>query len=129
METQAPVKNQQLQLKSVYTLVLDETPADEKNPSVPIYNLAKNGIKSICPYVTSVSEGGAFPCGTFCQFFNLVPQKTKKTEKVMEGGVAVEKEVVTETGKLLVQLSCGSGLQLPIANIDLKANSPLSVAK
>ena len=130
-QTPPPVKKQQLQLSSHYELHQAESieppkTKDGKLPTPPVFYLHKNGIMSFCPFMSGGIKKddtmSAHPCGTLCQFFNLAPQKVKMKEG--------DKEVEKETGKLVALLGCGSGVRLPIANIDLKKeSSQLSVAK
>jgi hypothetical protein len=86
--------------------------------------LSKDGAKVLCPHLSGpvTVQGGAQiignPCGTFCHFFNLQAHKIKKTN---DKGEPIDEP----TGKVLASITCGSGMLLPIYNINLKVSNPL----
>lgn len=98
-------------MKSVYTLHRNsDVGADIKDKEVYLH---KNGRAVYCPYMSKADlENGliAFRCGSFCHHFNMLPQRDKENK---------------ETGKVIVVISCGSTLNLPIANINIKPPAPV----
>lgn len=129
-------KNEELKLryipKSIYSLhnkikeKSDNNGGSEQEKGIEdsIVYLHKDGIGSMCPFMSSVGmdwetkSHGLLPylCGSFCQHFHVIPE-TKKVLGQIEGKTEkVEKTV--PTGKIRVALSCGSNnVSFPISNI------------
>lgn len=104
----------QLQISTIYTLDRNREPGAEIGDKTVF--LYKNGKMCWCPFLSSVDKSAGmlvYPCGNYCHHFNMIPHKDK------EGKLS---------GRLYVRQTCGSTVDLPIANIKLPINDQNQIA-